>query len=461
MSTIDGFVIAPWPTAHFGEGAIEKLPGLVRAIGADHVVVVTDAALAVTPVVAQVTDVLATEGLVTHVFSGVRPDPTTDDVAAGAAAAAEAAASAAAAAAAVAEAAAVAATLKASAPLVTSAVPAPHFSAAPSASPAALAAPGAGSPPAERAALSGPPSPFAGARIALVAVGGGSSIDAAKGIAIAAVNPQRGRDLDYRREFAVPGLPIVAVPTTAGTGAETNGVGVVTDPATHRKFYLGHASTMPAAAILDPALTVGLPRAVTAATGMDALTHALESYLSLRPNPWSDGIALQAIRMIAANLPRACDDGTDLEARSQMLLAAHMAGVAFGHTGLGLCHAIGHSLGGRWNIAHGVALSMLLPDVLRFNLPVRTARLADIAFALGVGDTRSGQDRNAAAAIEAVAGLTDRVGLTAGLADSGITEADFAQIAADALDDEVLANTPRPPTRADIISILRSPPGRL
>jgi alcohol dehydrogenase len=288
----------------------------------------------------------------------------------------------------------------------------------------------------------------------LVAVGGGSPIDAAKGIAIAAVNPERGRDLDYRREFAVPGLPIVAVPTTAGTGAETNAFGVVTDPAAHRKFYVGHASTMPAAAILDPALTVGLPRPVTAATGMDALTHALECYLSLHPNPWSDGIALQAIRMIAANLPRACDDGTDLSARSQMLLAAHMAGVAMANTGLGLCHAIGHSLGGRWNIAHGVALSMLLPDVLRFNLPVRTARLADLAFALGVGDTHSGTDRNAAAAIEAVAGLRNRVGLTAVLADFGITEADFTQIAADALDDEVLANAPRPPTASDIGAIL-------
>ena len=250
-------------------------------------------------------------------------------------------------------------------------------------------------------------------RIALVAVGGGSPIDAAKGIAIAAVNPQRGRDLDYRGDFAVPALPIVAVPTTAGTGAETNAFGVVTDPVAHRTFYVGHASSMPAAAILDPALTVGLPPAVTAATGLDALTHALESYLSVRPNPWSDGIALQVIRMIAANLPRACADGTDLAARSQMLLAAHMAGVAMANTGLGLCHAIGHSLGGRWNIAHGVALAMLLPDVLRFNLPVRTDRMADVAFALGVGDTHADAGRNAAAAIEAVAALREQVGLTA------------------------------------------------
>jgi alcohol dehydrogenase len=108
-----------------------------------------------------------------------------------------------------------------------------------------------------------------------VAVGGGSPIDAAKGIAIAAVNPQRGRDLDHRGDFAMPALPIVAVPTTAGTGAETNAFGMVTDPVTHRTFYVGHASSMPAAAILDPALTVGLPPAVTAATGLDALTHAI------------------------------------------------------------------------------------------------------------------------------------------------------------------------------------------
>jgi alcohol dehydrogenase len=249
------------------------------------------------------------------------------------------------------------------------------------------------------------------------------------------------------------------VPTTAGTGAETSAFGMLTDPATHRKFYVGHASSMPAAAILDPALTVGLPSAVTAAAGLNALTHALESYLSVRPNPWSDGIALQVIRMITANLPRACADGTDLAARSQLLLAAHMAGVAMANTGLGLCHAIGYALGGRWNIAHGVALAMLLPDVLRFNLPVRTDRMADVAFALGVGDTHAEGGRNAEAAIEAIAALREQVGLTALIADFGITEADFAQIAADALDDEVLANTPRPPTGDDIGAILLASAG--
>jgi alcohol dehydrogenase len=409
---VQAFVIEPKPAAHFGVGAIGKLPGIVRGTGADHVVVVTDAALEVSSVITQVLDILLDAGLPCHVFSGVHPNPTTDDVAAGAQAVADAATQAVAAEAA----AAVAATLKASAPIAR-------------ASPAA-------------------------SRIALVAMGGGSPIDAAKGIALAAVNPERGRDLDYKRDFAAPALPIVAVPTTAGTGAETNSFGVVTDPAARRKFYVGHATTMPAAAILDPALTVGLSPAVTAATGMVALTHALESYLSRCPNPWSDGLALQAIRMIAANLPRAVQDGTDLEARSPLLLAAHLAGVAMADTGLGVCHAIGHSLGGRWDISHGVALSMLLPDVLRFNLPVRTQRLADIAFALSIGDTHQTQARNAAAAIDAVAALRDRIGLTAAIADFGVTEADFAQIAADALADDVLLTTPRPPTPADIEALL-------
>jgi alcohol dehydrogenase len=428
MSAIDGFVSEPRPAVHFGVGAIDHLPGVVRATGAGQVVVVTDDALASTSVIATVRAVLADAGIPACLFAGVHAIPTTDDVAAGAAAVTATAADAAAFASAAAVSAAVTATLKASAPTTPAA---PHARSAPSAS-----------------------------RIALVAVGAGAAIDAAKGIAIAAVNPQRGRDLDLREVFAVPALPIVAVPTTAGAGAEANAFGVVTDPAAHRQFCLGHASSMPAAAILDPVLTVGLPPAVTAATGLDALTRALDSYLSPRANPWSDGIALQAIRMIAASLPLACADGTDLAARSQMLLAAHMAGVAVANTGLGLCHVIAQSLGGRWDIAPGVALTMLLPDVLRFNLPVRTGRLADVAFALGVGDTRADTGRNAAAAIDAVAALREQVGLT-GLADGlGITEADFAQIAADALDNEVLADTPRQPTGDDIGALLSgSPPG--
>ena len=378
--------ISPTPAAHFGIGATGKLPGVVRAAGCDAAIIVTDAVLAATPVVARVAEVLADAGVAVSTFAGVHPNPTTADIAAGADVVAEA------------------------------------------------------------AARSG--------RVGLVAVGGGSPIDAAKGIALAAVNPQRGRDLDYRSDFRVPALSIVAVPTTAGTGAETNAFGVVTDPGTRRKFYVGHASTLPAAAVLDPDLTVGLPPHATAATGMDALTHALESYLSVRANPWSDGIALQVIRMIAANLPRAYADGTDREARSQMLLAGHMAGIGMITTGLGACHAIGHSIGGRFGVAHGVALTMVLPQVLEFNAAACADRMPDIAFALGVGRVGRTAGWHTGAVIAAVARLADLIGMTHALADFGISGADFDQIAADALDDEVLANTPRRPESADIRSIL-------
>ena len=411
---MDGFTIAPKPAAHVGIGAVGLLPEIVRATGADQVVVVTDAALAATPVIATIQAVLADAGIPARLFAGVHSNPTTDDLAAGADAVAQMTADATASA----SAAAVTATLKASAP-----------------------------------PLSAPPAPPL-KRITLVAVGGGSPIDAAKGIALVAVNPRRGRDLGYRGDFAVPALPIVAVPTTAGTGSETSAFGVVTDPAGRRTFHVGHASSMPVAAILDPDLTVGLPPAVTAATGLDALTHALESYLSARPNPWSDGIALQVIRMIAASLPRACADGGDLAARSQMLLAAHMAGVAMASTGLGLCHAIGHALGARWDVAHGVALAIVLPEVLRFSRPARTQRLAEVAFALGAGDTGADDQYNAAAAIGAVTGLRDMIGLDQRIGEFGGTEADLGQIAADALDDEVLADTPRHPTGDDIRAIL-------
>jgi len=293
-----------------------------------------------------------------------------------------------------------------------------------------------------------------GIPVTVVAVGGGSVIDAAKGIALAAVNPERGRALDYHGSFARPALPLVAVPTTAGTGAETNAFGVVTDVQAGRKFYVGHTSTLPAAAILDPDLTLGLPPAGTAATGMDALTHALESYLSRRANPWADGIALQVMRMVSAYLPRAVADGADREARSQMLLAAHLAGAAMASTGLGVCHAIGHSLGSRFGIPHGAALSVVLPQVLGFNLAARQDRLADVAFALGVGETGAGLAANAEAAIDGVTALRDRVGLTGTLAAFGIGAGDYAQISADALDDEVLDNTPRMPDAADITAIL-------
>jgi alcohol dehydrogenase len=467
MSQVDRFVISAKPAVHVGAGAIGELPGVVRAAGADQVVVVTDKALAAAPVIETVLNVLADAGLPARLFAGVHPVPTPADLAAGTAAVAAAADAAATTAAASASAAAVAAMLKPSAPLVGPSHPSgPHPVLRPSAPsqpsgphpvlrPSAPSQP-SGPHPVLRPSAPAPPVPpvLTGPRIVLVAVGSGAPIDAAKGIAIAAASPQHAQDPGTRPGGTVPVLPIVAVPVETGTGAETSPVGLITDPAGGGTYSVGHVGTMPAAAILDPELTAGLPPAVTAGCGLDALTRALESYLSLHPNPWSDGIALQVIRMVAASLPRAVMDGKDLAARSQLLLAAHMAGIAAAGTGLGLCHAIGRSLAARWDVARGAALAMLLPEVLRFNLPARLERMADVAFALGVGDSHADTWLNAEAAIGAVTALRDEVGLNRLMSDVGITEADVTQICADALADEALASTPRPPTEADIRAIL-------
>jgi len=290
---------------------------------------------------------------------------------------------------------------------------------------------------------------------ALVAVGGGSSMDAAKGISLGAVNPQRGIELDYLSEFAHAALPIIAVPTTAGTGAEVNAFGVITDVVGHRKFYVGHSSALARAAVLDPDLTVGLPPTATAATGMDALTHALESFLSVRANPYSDGIALGVISTVARYLPDAVRDGSDIEARSQLLLASHIAGVGFSHTGLGLVHGIAHPLGGRFNIPHGLALCIVIERVLQFNLPAREERIARVAFALEAGDTHATVQENAQAAIRAIADLARDVGMTARLADFGVTDADLGGLAADTLADSVTVNNPIQPTTDDVVRILK------
>ena len=290
----------------------------------------------------------------------------------------------------------------------------------------------------------------------LIAVGGGSSMDTAKGVSLGAKNPQRGIGLDYQTQFEKPGLPIIAIPTTAGTGSEVNAFGVITDEATHVRFYVGHSSALAKAAILDPELTLGLPPKATAATGMDAMIHAVESYLSIRNNPYSDGIALQTIELVMKNLLTAYKDGSNLEARANMLLASHIVGVGFSHTGLGLVHGIGHSLGGHFNVPHGVALCTVLDQVLRFNLPVRQPRLAKIAQALGVADTAKSEAENADKAIKSLVDLAKAVGLGTRLSDHGITEADLSLLAKTAVEDAVTLNNPIKPTEQDVLGILRS-----
>jgi len=294
----------------------------------------------------------------------------------------------------------------------------------------------------------------------VVALGGGSAMDSAKVIALHAPNQRAVMSLGYHDETLAAGLPVVAIPTTAGTGAETNTYGVITDEAVGRKGYVGHESVLPKMAILDPELTIGLPSEPTAATGIDAMTHSLESLLSANPNLFAEAIALGVIRTVAEWLPRAFDDGTDLEARSRMLLAAHYAGVGQqSGTGVGAVHAIGHAIGTRGRLPHGTALATVMPEVFATYLPVRERELALVAIALGVAGPGDDPAEVARAAIDAIDALLRRVGQRRTLAAQGLGAATHDTIAQDSVDDAAIDNSPRLPSKSEILEILASVAG--
>ncbi len=288
-------------------------------------------------------------------------------------------------------------------------------------------------------------------------VGGGSSMDTAKALDLRATNDAPVWELGYDDPALVPGRPLVAVPTTAGTGAETNSFGVITDEAAGRKGFIGHPSLLPVATILDPALTVGLPPAATAATGIDALTHSLESLLSANPNPFAEAMAIGVVRTVGEWLPRAVADGSDLEARSQMLMASHLAGVGQASgTGVGLVHALGHALGTRGRLLHGLALAVVLPEVLDFYGGVRDRELALVGVALRVASATESDETAAGAAVGAVRRLCTEVGQRRRLRSLGFDEALLDVVAQDAIDDPTIRNSPRLPTFSEARAILGS-----
>jgi len=290
----------------------------------------------------------------------------------------------------------------------------------------------------------------------VVAVGGGSAMDTAKGLALGVANGSDARGVEFSRELAADALPLVAIPTTAGTGSETNGWGVLTDVRSGRKLYIGARSAQPCVAVLDAELTVGLPAPVTAATGIDALTHAIECVCSINATAYAEPIALGAVRAIARFLPRAVADGADLEARAQMLLASHLAGVAMSTgTGLGLAHAIGHAMSSRVGTPHGDALAAVLPAVMAFNAPVSAAALAAVAEALGAAERDASDAANAARAVAAVGELSRVVGTDRPLRELGVTSELVPTLVADALADVVIVNTPRRPTADELRTLVQ------
>ena len=294
-----------------------------------------------------------------------------------------------------------------------------------------------------------------GASTVVIGLGGGSAMDSAKVIALHAPNQRAVMSLGYHDETVLPGVPVVAVPTTAGTGAETNTYGVITDESVGRKGYVGHESVLPRIAILDPELTLGLPPGPTAATGVDAMTHSLESLLSKNPNPFAEAIALGVIRTVGEWLPRAVEDSSDLEARSRMLLAAHYAGVGQqSGTGVGAVHAIGHAIGARGRLPHGTALATVMPEVFETYLGVRDRELALVAVALGLADPRDEVSASARVAIDGIESLLRRVGQRRTLSEQGLGAESHETIAQDAIEDAAINNSPRLPSKDDVLGIL-------
>ncbi|HOW49437.1 MAG TPA: iron-containing alcohol dehydrogenase [Rubrivivax sp.] len=262
---------------------------------------------------------------------------------------------------------------------------------------------------------------------AIVAFGGGSAMDAAKLIAIAARNPKPLRDLaGYFKGLRNP-VTIYAVPTTAGTGSEVTVAAVMSDPERKQKLVAMDTRVVPRMAALDPALMAGLPPAITAATGIDALTHAVEAYIGRWATPYTDGMALAAVGLIFENLPRAYHDGRDLVAREKMALASTYAGLAFTRANVGYVHAIAHQFGGLYHTPHGLANAIMLPLVLDYSAPAVTERLAQLAVRAKLGHERESDETLAARFIDGVRALNAELGIPSTLAD--LREADIPDLA--------------------------------
>jgi alcohol dehydrogenase class IV len=262
---------------------------------------------------------------------------------------------------------------------------------------------------------------------AIVAFGGGSPMDAAKTIGFAVANKKNPRQLvGYFRGLHAP-VPIYAVPTTAGTGSEVTVAAVVSDPQTNRKLVIADTRLVPTMAALDPSLMTGLPRHVTAATGMDALTHAIEAFVGQWSTGYTDRMALAAVGMIYDNLRIAYRNGKNLAAREQMALAATYAGLAFTRANVGYVHAIAHQLGGKYHTPHGLANAIMLPHVLRFLSPAITKQLAVLAVRAKVGNAGERPAVLAKKFLDSVEELNRELGIPQQL--DALREADIPELA--------------------------------
>ncbi|CAI2512401.1 Alcohol dehydrogenase 2 [Serratia liquefaciens] len=290
----------------------------------------------------------------------------------------------------------------------------------------------------------------------VISLGGGSPHDCAKGIALLVTNGGDIKDYEGVDRSAKPQLPMIAINTTAGTASEMTRFCIITDEARHIKMAIVDKHVTPILSVNDPHLMAGMPKGLTAATGMDALTHAIEAYVSSAANPITDACALKAVTMIAESLRDAVADGSNMQARENMAYAQFLAGMAFNNASLGYVHAMAHQLGGFYDLPHGVCNAVLLPHVQEFNASVCASRLKDIAAAMGLDVSYLNDQQGAAACIAAIRLLAQDVGIPAGLRDLQVKEQDLDTLATNALKDACGFTNPIQATHAQIVAIFRA-----
>jgi alcohol dehydrogenase class IV len=292
----------------------------------------------------------------------------------------------------------------------------------------------------------------------LVAIGGGSPIDTAKAMSVLYANGGRMRDYKAPNEVPKAGPPIVAIPTTAGTGSEVTRFTVITDTETDEKMLIAGLACCPTAAIVDYELTLTMPLRLTADTGIDSLTHAIEAYVSRRANPFTDGLATNALGLIANNIRAACADPQNRAAREAMMLGATKAGMAFSNASVCLVHGMSRPIGAFFHVPHGLSNAMLLPEITAFSAPAALERYADCAAAMGVAKEGEGSQAAVARLLDELRRLNDDLQVPSPR-DYGIDRDRYVELlpvmAAQALTSGSPANNPRVPSEGEIIELYR------
>lgn len=292
----------------------------------------------------------------------------------------------------------------------------------------------------------------------ILAVGGGTPIDTAKAISVMARNQCKIEDCMGVNKIPAPGMPLIAIPATAGTGSEVTMFTIITNTNTNVKMLISSPYLIPALAIIDPLLTVSMPRGLTAATGLDALTHSIESYVSQKAQPMTDVMALSAMKLLAVNLPLSWEDGKNLDAREKTMLGAYQAGLAFGNSSVALVHGMSRPIGACFHVAHGLSNAVLLGPVMDFSLSGNPKRYAEIAAA--IGENVVGLDDMAAAkkGAQAVRKLIKHLEIPR-LRDLNINETKFNELIPQMIDAAIAsgspANNPRIAAKEEMAEIYR------